>query len=136
MSKIFKKKIKVPIYNIDIELYYGDMENILPIVQGEFSSALMIDEYTAAYTTLAERKHNGVFSKKIVIIISTGKESLFVIHHESIHAAMFILQWVGVKITQSKHEELCYLVTYIAESINDNIFKWQNNKKEELAKDI
>ena len=136
MSDILKTKIEIPIYNIGIDLYYGDMDNILPVVQSEFITQLMIDEYTAAYTTFAERKVGGLIHKKLVIVISSNRDDLFTIHHECIHAAMFALEHVGVNVTMSKHESLTYLVTFIAEEVDRKIKQWKSKRIIEQPKDI
>lgn len=51
----------------------------------------------------------------IAYIPDSATESM--IAHEAVHLAMFILDWVGVKVDAENHEALAYLVEHIVRNI-------------------
>lgn len=63
----------------------------------------------------------GYFWSKIdsmeIPFIWLQEKNLSTIAHEAVHAAWFILDDVGVKISADNHEALTYLVSYIIKNI-------------------
>lgn len=136
MGDILKKQINIPIYDLELDLFYGDIKDILPEVYKMFGRNLDIDEYTNAYAFSAERKSSdGYIHKKLGIILKKDT-NIFTIHHEAIHVSMFALEFVNLDISKSNHEALTYLVTFIAKSVDDSIKKWEKNRTIKQSKDI
>lgn len=61
--------------------------------------------------------------------IPGGKKKIHTIHHEAIHAAWFILDNAGAKLSEDNHEPLTYLEGYIAEKVDDIIEKWKKRNQ-------
>ena len=126
-------KFMVPMYDWPIDLYYGKPSKVKQYLAEKFNIEFdTFDDYCNGYTAIMEkhgRKHkeiNMFFFVNSLDPRSLGlKDVVHTIHHESIHSAWFILDYIGIKIDADNHEALTYLEGYIASRVYDQISKWK-----------
>lgn len=69
-------------------------------------------------------------SNTVIILFNKNSKTLLEdIHHETIHAATWILDNVGVPISQHNDEALTYLSSYIFTSIQAKLIEWKIKSK-------
>lgn len=68
----------------------------------------------------------------VVIAIDLDKYDLTTLIHECLHASLFILDHIGLKVNDENSEALCYLNDFIFKKVYDRILKTKplKNKKE------
>jgi len=67
----------------------------------------------------------------IVIAVDLEKYDLTTLIHECLHASLFILDYIGLKVNDENSEALCYLNDFIFKKVYDRILKIKplENKK-------
>lgn len=134
MKKLKGILLPIDIYNYDVNVIYGDTE-----LMGEYLKIKYPKEYNEQ-----DFKNIGAFcfipnpNKKVLveeIYIGKTKNNFKYISHESLHCALYLLNYCNVNIDPSDssgHEALTYLVGYMTGYIQ-NAKKWYDydfkNKK-------
>lgn len=132
--KLWSCKIDIPIYGNIIYLYYGDPDAFIDAVKKEYKCTFdNFDGYCEGYCAFLE-KSVGKYTHQHILFyikgveIAGNKKKIHTIHHEAIHAAWFILDNAGIKLSEDNHEPLTYLEGFIAEKVDDIIEKWKKRK--------
>lgn len=77
-----------------------------------------INNKATGITTLPEYDNENVS----VICVYFKADRYGTLHHEIIHATMFLLKRIGVKIEHDNHEILCYLSTFLFQTAFHHFF--------------
>ncbi len=128
-TKYFKYvKLKIPIFNIKVDLYVDKDENLLN-VQNYFDS-IGFKNYPPlnsdgksdydAYTTYTD--NNDVL---ILVFNEEATTKTKVLVHEAKHAVNVIFRWCGIELDLYNDEVECYLLEYITDLLINNT---QNNE--------
>lgn len=130
MGELRHKRILIPIYSHIVELYYGDGKDFEDTILKKYNCSFdNFDRYTNGYSAILEKNTGKYDELHLILFLSSfdnpDKKLVHTIHHEAIHTAYFILDRVGVKISEDNHETLTYLSGYIAQEVDDQIDKWK-----------
>ena len=107
MTKMFAKKIKVPIFNQDVNLICGNFQESI-----EYLAHLHGKEFVEV--TNADGMCYNV-DEQIYILFDSSYITLPTIAHESGHATFELMNMVGLNIDDQ--EAFCYIQTYIFREI-------------------
>lgn len=132
--KLWSCTINIPIYGSIIKFFYGDPDEFLDTIRKEYRCTFdNFDGFCHGYCAFLEKTHGKYTDQNIIFYINSddmpnGMKKIHTIHHEAIHAAWFILDNAGIKLSDDNHEPLTYLEGYIAEKVDDIIEKWKKKK--------
>lgn len=131
-NKFRNKSFVIETYKWPIDLYYGKPDDVKEFVENKYKVRFdNFDSYCGGYTAQMEKKTSKYKELNIFFFISSDKETcsadnwIHSVHHEAIHTAWFILDYVGVKIDAENHEALTYLESHIASKVYEQILKWK-----------
>ncbi len=135
-EKNFKNyKFMVPMYGWPIDLYYGKASDVKEYVENKWGVCFdNFDGYCNGYTSIMGKLCKNHKELNMFFFISSetekfspesGVNGIHTIHHEAIHCAWFILDYVGVHISEENHEALTYLEGYIAKTVHNKILQWK-----------
>ena len=107
MTKMFTKKIKIPIFNQDVNLICGNFqESVEYLSHLHGKDIIRMDNIDGICYTIDEQ---------IYLILDAGYITLPVIVHESAHATFELMNIVGLNIDDQ--EAFCYIQSFIFEEI-------------------
>ena len=111
-------KIKCHIYPYTVHVFYEQRVDTAKAMYQEYYKCELNAEITDfdALTVYPVRtqKH---FSKIVILLGKENGDLLGNIHHESIHATIYILDKSGIEISYQNDESITYLSTYLFEKI-------------------
>jgi len=114
-----KHYIKLPMFNYSsIDLYIGSIKKCAKQVDKDYPNPdyKCEDNYipgSRGWTFETSSEKHGHF----VLMMLVKKPTIPEIFHESLHAAMYLINITGIRITTDNHEILAYLQGYIADEI-------------------
>ena len=104
-----KKKINIPIFDIDVCIYEGDQEKISERLEKEYGSAFNPERIAYSYASSLHLSNNG--NHKFIMCLPKKCE-ISMLCHECSHITFFILEFVGIELSGS-NEIFCYLQQYL-----------------------
>ena len=121
MEKInaLQECIHIPIYGCSLYLFIGKtVEDITPLVDSVYPNTVIDLKDKVGYTVQLTHT-NGVtnFAMFLPLLNRPVADIVSTINHESIHAAWYILDYVGVIVNADNHEALTYLTQYIFDNV-------------------
>lgn len=120
--------LNIPLYHTHVQFYptqedaVMDIPNVPALNDGNFGAITFIAEgKDGTWLNVAFREPKYMTAE--------------VIAHEATHAAWFALHMAGVKVSFANHEQLAYLVGYIAEQLHKFCDAYDDYIKDEEEKD-
>lgn len=111
-------KINCKIYPKIVHVFYSNtLESAKQEYEKTYKVFLSEDMSTWQALTIYPIKHSKYPSSVIILLNKNSKELLTDIHHESIHASIWILKEVGVEISFNNDEAITYLSSYMFKEI-------------------
>lgn len=125
MKKLSELKLDIPIFNFDIDFRFCKLSKVKDILKNEYD-VICSDDLNGAGGACFNLEAEYGISNTLMIAIEDffdddQAQSLSILTHECLHAAMMIIANRGMKVNQNNDELVAYLQQYIIKNVIKNL---------------